>query len=137
MKIDDIKLGVPPPTYKGTTAKPGNNTDFKSIFDNQLSQVGGVQELIDTAAVDNRAALLEHGDKLLSFLDAFAADLGNPDKRLKQITPLVNNIENEVSKIQATVAENTSVDNDLQNLVKELTVTASVAMCKFHRGDFI
>jgi len=137
MKIDDIKLGVPPPTYQGTTAQPGNNTDFKSIFNNQMAQVDGAQELIDMATVDNRVALLEHGDTLLSFLDAFAADLENPDKRLKQITPLVNNIENEVSKIQATVAENTSVDNDLQNLMKELTVTASVAMCKFQRGDFI
>jgi len=137
MKINDINPDVQGVSHRNSNAMAENNTAFKALFNSQMAPVDEIRDHFDASAADGSTKLLEQGDKLLSLLDTYSADLEDPGKMLKHMEPLVNCIETEVSRIQGTAADNAPVDNDLQNLVNELTVTASVAMCKFHRGDFI
>ncbi len=137
MKINDINPDVKVVSHRGSNAMSENDIAFKALFNSQMVPVDEIREHIDTSDTNGSTKLLEQGDNLLSLLDTYAADLEDPGKMLKHMEPLVTCIETEVSRIQGTVADNAPVDNDLQNLVNELTVTASVAMCKFYRGDFI
>ncbi len=138
MKINGINGDLPvsePRQDSKATLEP--NTDFKGIFDHQLARINAPGEVPHTFVSDARITLVSQGDKLLSLLDDYAADLENPGKTLKQIAPLVNSIENEVSRIQETIADSSLADTDLLGLMDELTGTADVATYKFHRGDFL
>ena len=112
-------------------------TGFKGIMDHQIKMVNAPGEVLPTFVCDARTTVLAQGDKLLSLLDDYVADLENPRKTLKQIAPLVDSIENEVCRIHETVADSSMVDEDLLCLMEELKMTADVAMYKFHRGDFL
>jgi hypothetical protein len=87
--------------------------------------------------VDPERELLDRSEKVLDLLDEYVRVLKNPQKSLREIEPLVSSIENEVEiasfKADGTVPRGGGVEQ----LVKELSVTASVAMLKFRRGDYI
>jgi hypothetical protein len=63
--------------------------------------------------------------------------LADPTKSLKDIRPLVDSIEKEVGSIEFVNKNQMHDDKTLDKIVKDLAVTAKVAMYKFHRGDFI
>ena len=107
---------------------------FKQVFDRKLSEINATTP---QTPVDSKAHVLEHSDKILTLLDNYARDLIDPAKTLKDIEPLVNSIENEVSLVEAEAADKTHNDKDLARFIKDLAVTANVAAFKFHRGDYI
>ena len=137
MKINGMNGEIQIGMHRNSPSVMESDVDFKGIFDQQMTTVTESRQSQTTSCVDARARVLEQGDKLLSLLDTYAADLENPGKMLKQIEPLVNSIEDEVSQIQGTVSDPSWEDNDLRLLMEELTITADVAMYKFHRGDFL
>jgi len=63
--------------------------------------------------------------------------LTDPSKTLKAIEPLVESIKKEVNTIEAEAAEKVDNDNELERIIKDLTITANVAIFKFHRGDYV
>ena len=70
-------------------------------------------------------------------LDDYVRELTDPVKTLKDIEPLVESIRKEVNSIEAEAAEKGYNDNELERIIKDVTITANVAMFKFHRGDYI
>jgi hypothetical protein len=63
--------------------------------------------------------------------------LADPARTLKDIRPIVDRIEKEVTLMESEALGNVQNDKVLDGLVKDLAVTAKVAMYKFHRGDYI
>jgi len=110
-----------------------NDKGFKQIFDLKLSEVNQVNSL---TAADPKADLLDHSDKMLDLLDDYAKELGNPLKTLKEIEPIVSRIEKEVDLIESKTAGIVLRDGEIERFVKDLSVTAHVAVLKFQRGDF-
>ena len=137
MKITGVNGEIPAGGHRDSKVTKETDIGFKGILDHQLTKVNAPGEVLPASVCDDRKIVLAQGDKLLSLLDDYAADLENPGKTLKQIAPLVNSIENEVSRIQGTVADSSMEDTELLGLMDALTVTADVAMYKFHRGDFL
>ena len=70
-------------------------------------------------------------------MDEYANGLNDPKKTLKDIEPLVASIKEEADSIERENREKLQHDKELEGFIKELSVTANVAMFKFHRGDYI
>jgi hypothetical protein len=63
--------------------------------------------------------------------------LNDTNKTLKDIAPLVASIKEEADSIERENQDKLQHDKELERFIKELSVTANVAMFKFHRGDYI
>ena len=107
---------------------------FKEIFDTKLSAVDAPALEI---SVDNKTGVLNHSDKILNLLEHYARQLADPAKTLRDIGPLVETIEKEVSLIQTESGDAISDDKELERFIRELAVTANVAALKFQRGDYL
>lgn len=117
-----------------SSKKVDSDNGFKQVFDKKINEVNAATML---SPVGNKADVIEHGDKILNLLDDYTRELVDPAKTLKDIGPLVKNIEKEVNLIQAESADKVHNDKELEKIIKDLTVTANVAVYKFHRGDYI
>lgn len=116
-----------------STAKVDNN-QFKQIFDKKLDELQTTSSL---APVDSKSDVIVQSEKILNLLDDYAGELADPSRTLKDIRPLVDSIEKEVSLMESEAVNKVKNDKALDSLVKDLAVTAKVAMYKFHRGDYI
>ena len=116
-----------------STAKVDDN-QFKQIFDKKLDELQTTPSL---APVDSKSDVIVQSEKILNLLDDYAGELADPSRTLKDIRPLVDSIEKEVTLMESEAVNKVQDDKALDSLVKELAVTAKVAMYKFHRGDYI
>ena len=107
---------------------------FEQVFDKKINEMNAATM---NTPLDSKADLIKNGDKILNLLDDYTRELADPAKTLKDIGPLVKIIEKEVSLIQDKSAHIVHNDNVLEKIIKDLAVTANVAVCKFHRGDYI
>ena len=119
-----------PSAFDGIT----NDKGFKQIFDRKLSEVNRITRL---TSADPKTDLLDHSDKVLDLLDDYAKELGNPLKTLKDIEPIVSRIEKEVDLIESKTAGIVLQDREVEQFVRDLSVTAHVAVLKFQRGDYL
>lgn len=122
-----------PPALPSSYKTDGQN-GFRQIFDSAIDKVG---ETTAALSDDSKMTVIEHGDKLLNLLDNYVRELNDPSKTLKEIGPLVDRIEKEVSLMETKSASKVFDDKELTGIIKDLTVTANVAVCKFQRGDYI
>lgn len=111
-----------------------NDKGFKQVFDLKLYEVDQVKSL---TSADPKADLLDSSDKVLDLLDDYANELSNPLKTLKDIEPIVNRIEKEVDIIESKTAGMVPRDAVIEQFVRDLSVTAHVAVLKFQRGDYL
>ena len=116
-----------------STAKVDDN-QFKQIFDKKLDELHTTPSL---SPVDSKSDVIVQSEKILNLLDHYAGELADPSKTLKDIRPLVDSIEKEVTLMESEAVNKVQNDEALDSLVKDLAVTAKVAMYKFHRGDYI
>jgi len=120
-------------TLQSTKNIEGNN-QFKHIFDRTINEINAATS---PSPVDSKNNILEQTDKILNLLDNYAGELANSVKTLKDIKPLVDNIEKEVNRFESEAANKFHGDKALDRIVEELAVTAKVAIYKFNRGDYI
>jgi hypothetical protein len=114
--------------------KMDSDCGFKQVFDKKINEI---TEATMSTSMGSKADVIKHSDKILNLLDDYTRDLADPAKTLKDIGPLVKNIEKEVSLIEAESADAVHNDEALKKIIKDLAVTANVAVYKFHRGDYI
>jgi hypothetical protein len=107
---------------------------FKQVFDKKINEMNAATM---NTPPDVKADLIKNSDKILNLLDDYTKELADPAKTLKDIGPLVKVIEKEVSLIQDKSAHIVHNDNVLEKIIKDLAVTANVAVYKFHRGDYM
>ncbi len=117
---------------------PKTGTAFDDVFIRELTALQKTPDLpSDSGASDPMAHMMSRGDEILTMLETYAADLENPCKTLKQMTPLVDVIEQEVDRFEKSAKAGFPSDQAFMTWVNELTLTARVATAKFHRGDFV
>jgi hypothetical protein len=123
--------------YHGKLAsskKVNKGNEFTEILEQRLAEINPTKP---QAPRGINADILKQSDRVLNLLDDYARQLADPAKTLKDIEPLVISIKEEVGIIESEVSDKLHNDKDLERLIKDLTVTANVAMFKFHRGDYI
>jgi hypothetical protein len=123
--------------YDGKLASPkkvkkGNG--FTEILEQRLAEINPANPQTPRGI---NLDTLKQGNKVLNLLDDYARQLADPRKTLKDIEPLVESIKQEVGIIESEVSHKLHNDKHLEKLIKDLAVTANVAMFKFHRGDYI
>jgi hypothetical protein len=132
--MDINKIGNLFQSKLSSTTKIDNDNQFKQIFDQKLDEIHATN---GPCAVDSKSHVILQSEKILNLLDHYAGELADPSKTLKDIGPLVDSIEKEVSLMESESVNKVQNDKALGKLVEDLTVTAKVAMYKFHRGDYI
>jgi len=132
MDINKINQAGHPslPAFNGIKDDKG----FKQIFDRQLSEVNQVKSLTSS---DPATDLLDYSDKVIDLLDNYANELSNPMKTLKDIEPIVTRIGKEIDIIESKTAGMIPRDTGIEQFVRDLSVTAHVAVLKFQRGDYL
>ena len=124
-------------SFQGQRSSPkkvDSDCGFKQVFDKKINEMNAATM---SPSMGSKADVIKHGDKILNLLDDYTRELADPAKTLKDIEPLVKNIEKEVSLIEAESADAVHNDKALKKIIKDLAVTANVAVYKFHRGDYI
>jgi hypothetical protein len=112
--------------------KQGNG--FTQILEQRLTEIDPTNLQTPRGA---NIDILKQTDKVLDLLDDYTRELADPAKTLRDIEPLVESIKQEVGIIEGVGSDTFHNDKDLERLIKDLAVTANVAMFKFHRGDYI
>ncbi|MBF0226529.1 MAG: hypothetical protein HQK76_13830 [Desulfobacterales bacterium] len=72
---------------------------------------------------------------LLSLLDEYGRNLGDTNKSLREIEPLINTINKEASSLLKKADEQN--DENLKNIINNCALRANVEFIKFQRGDYI
>lgn len=129
IEIDNVYRRKP-----SSSIMKNKDNGFKQVFDRKLAEINATTPRTD---IDSKADVLERSDKILNLLGDYARELTDPAKTLKDIEPLIESIEKEVSLIEAESADKADNDKDLERFIKDLAVTANVAVFKFHRGDYV
>lgn len=132
--MDINKIGNSFQTKLASTTKINDDNHFKQIFDRKLDEI---HASASPCSVDSKSDVIVQSEKILNLLDHYAGELADPSKTLKDIRPLVDSIEKQVALMESEVVNKVKNDKTLDRLVKDLAVTAKVAMYKFHRGDYI
>ncbi|RLB14340.1 MAG: hypothetical protein DRG35_05525 [Deltaproteobacteria bacterium] len=117
-----------------SSQKINKDNRFKQIFNQKLTDIDATAS---RTSLDFKRDAVNQSDRILHLLDDYARELTDPSKTLKAIEPLVESIKKEVNTIEAEAAEKVDNDNDLERIIKDLTITANVAISKFHRGDYV
>ena len=117
-----------------SSKKVDSDFGFKQVFDKKINEMNAATM---NTSVDSKTDIIKNGDKILNLLDDYTKELADPAKTLKDIGPLVKIIEKEASLIQDKCADIVHNDKALEKIIKDLAVTANVAVYKFHRGDYI
>jgi hypothetical protein len=132
--MDIDKIGNSFQAKLSSTAKVDGDNQFKQIFNQKLDELNPTT---NPCPVDNKSDVIVQSEKILNLLDQYAGELADPARTLKDIRPIVDSIEKEVTLMESEAVGNVQNDKVLDGLVKDLAVTAKVAMYKFHRGDYI
>jgi len=132
--MDISKIGNFSPAQASVPGKTQATGSFHEIYQNQLTAISPMDS---QPPIDAKTDLMDQGDKVLDLLDVYTADLGNPEKTLKDIDPLATAIEEEMNVFESKWADQTHVDEEMEGFAEALTITANVALLKFRRGDFI
>lgn len=128
-KIDNVSQVTLP-----SSQKMNKDNTFKQIFDQKLN---GIHATTFQSPLDCRKDVLDQSDKILHLLDDYTRELTDPTRSSKDIAPLVENIRKEISLIEDEASVEIKNDNELERIIKDLVITANVAISKFHRGDYI
>jgi len=94
-----------------------------AVAPSQLSKVGPVD-----------GAALRQADKILVLMDNYSKALGDPQRTLKSVEPILEQIQDEVKRLPADPAQN---NTGVGNIINDIAVMASVEAIKFHRGDYV
>ena len=118
----------------GSSTSKTEENGFKKVFDQKMNEINGT---LPQNLLEGKSNVLKQGDKILNLLDDYGRGLTNPAMTLKEIEPLVERIEEEVSLFEIKAAQAGHDDKALDRLTHDLATTAQVALYKFRRGDFI
>lgn len=118
---------------------PPRSAEKGQGFDGILQrELAGGPAAVDTCRLNPATeALLSESSRVLDCLESFAADLADPAKTLKDMAPLVTEIEQRMEKLGNETAGQSDDDPQLRSILDTLQTTARVAVFKYQRGDFV
>lgn len=111
--------------------KKADKGPLQTAFINPLA---GVQ--LTTPVSPDSQITIERIENLIDLLDQYRRKLADPQINLKQMDPIINEIARENDHL-APAAGTLSDDNELQDILNRIRVTASLEIAKFYRGDYL
>jgi len=113
---------------KSSELKPGPQKmpSISSISPLQLNMLSPSQN----------GSIIDRVENLLNVLDEYQQKLKDPHFSLKEIDPLVKQMEKEKENL-APVLDSFLEDDGLKDILNQTLVTSSLETIKFNRGDYI
>jgi hypothetical protein len=111
-----------------------DNTSFREVLQLRISQTNPASS---ATGPDVKAAFLEQGERVLDLLDDFAQALGDPQKTLRELEPLVLKMEGEAKPLELAPDSEGGSDQSLSRLMSDVSLLANVTLVKFRRGDYL
>ena len=129
-KAQDIDFGavLKNEVEKSSNVISGNQkmSSISSISPIQLNMVSPVQ----------KGSIVDRVENLLNTLDEYQQKLKDPHFSLKEIEPLVKQMEKEKGNL-APILNSLGEDDGLKGILNQALVTSSLETIKFNRGDYI
>ena len=97
-----------------------------------------VDQVISAAQVISGKKMepLDNVDNTLNLLDNFAAALADPTKSLKQVSEIVDDLDEAAQKLKS-MNQSLPEQHQGRELVERTAILAAVESAKFRRGDYI
>jgi hypothetical protein len=145
------QIGTLSKSSQDNAGKVGDGDLFKKTFDKILSESADNSQKSEVSTMAGLGEIRSYGlmidgpgpgsiekntDQLLSLLEQYAKDLGDPNKSLKDIEPLVKGIKEEADILSETVKNDTESGKALKSIAENSAVLANVEYTKFMRGDY-
>jgi hypothetical protein len=99
-----------------------------------IASVNFVPGLSETSTLRSQGASAT--EKTLDLLDQYQRAMADPKVSLKEISPLVQSLSQEIKGLTQW-AEKLSSSDPLQKIIAEVGILSSVEVEKFNRGDYI
>jgi len=137
------------PTKSVASQRPATKT-FGTIFEEFMGNSNPLDEGDKkTPAIPNISTLqinpfmtgegmpiVDRAEKMLDTLVDYQQKLANPGFTLREISPLIAEMEAE-NEILVSAANSLSDGDELKNILNQIIITSSVEIIKFNRGDYV
>ena len=124
--------------------------DFKAVLQNEVEKSPSVisqnQKMPSISSISpiqlnmlsptQNNSIIERIENLLNILDKYQKKLKDPDISLKEIDPIIKQMEKEKENL-TPVLDSIKEDDGLKNVLNQLLVTSSLETIKFNRGDYV
>lgn len=125
-------------------------TGFKAVLKNEVEKSSKVnsqnQKMHSVSSISpiqlnmvsptESKSVIERVENLLNILDKYQQKLKDPHVTLKEIDPVVKQLEKEKENL-APVLESISETDGLKDILNQVLATSSLEAIKFNRGDYI
>lgn len=97
-----------------------------------------VQSISDTllSSVLNKKEMVSRVSSFLDTLEEYSKSLSKPENSLKDINPLIENIESETNDLKL-LSDTLPPGDQIKSMLDEILIRASVETIKFNRGDYL
>jgi len=85
---------------------------------------------------ENKSTVVERVYKFLNTLDDYRHKLGDPLVSLKEVDPVIKQLEAENENLKP-VLESLAERDELKEILNDVLITASLEVIKYRRGDYI
>ena len=124
--------------------------DFGAVLKNEVDKssndISGNQKMPSISSISpiqlnmispaQNGSIIDRVENLLNVLDEYHQKLKDPHFTLKEIDPLVKQMEKEKENL-APVLDSLVEDDGLKDILNQTLVTSSLETIKFNRGDYI
>ena len=124
--------------------------DFGAVLKNEVekssNEISGNQKIPPTSSISpiqlnmlspsQNGSIIDRVENLLNVLGEYQQKLKDPHFSLKEIDPLVKQMEKEKENL-APVLDSLVEDDGLKDILNQALVTSSLETIKFNRGDYI
>jgi len=125
-------------------------TDFGSVLKNEVEKSSelnsGPQKMSSISSISpiqlnmmspvQKGSIVDRVENLLNVLGEYQQKLKDPHFSLKEIDPLVKQMEKEKENL-APVLDSLVEDDGLKDILNQALVTSSLETIKFNRGDYV
>ena len=144
MKISDVYIFSNNPAVTNSKEGSTESGDFAQMLSDMVEQnVSGAeagQQKSPTQAVSATQEtelpdLWYQVNNLLDTLDQYSQALGDPNRTLKQMEPLVRSMQQQAESLETQLGSGD--DESLDGLAAQTVISAKVESMKYWRGDYV
>ena len=108
--------------------------DKKSEKTSAITNISAIQ--MTPFLSGGKMSVVERAEKLLDTLDVYRQKLSSAEVALRDISPLIMEMEAE-NKTLGSAVNSLSDGDELKDIINQVIITSSIEIIKFNRGDYV